>query len=202
MTIAKNRSMTLEEYLTYDDGTDARYELIDGILVDMGAEADINIVIGSFLFSIFLQFAPHYCIRKGTEIAITGSSNANTRIPDLMVLTEEGAAALAGKSRSMIMLEMPGPALVIEVVSSSNTNRESRERDYTRKREEYAARGISEYWIVDPIEQVVWVLTLSDQNYIEEKFTGDNLLRSSYFPQLKLSANKVLTGGVSTDSSR
>ena len=46
MTVAKNRLMTLEEYLDYDDGTDTQYELVDGILVEMTAEADINIVIG------------------------------------------------------------------------------------------------------------------------------------------------------------
>ena len=59
MTIARSQSMTLEEYLNYDDGTDTRYELINGILVDIGAESDINVVIGSLLFSIFLQFAPY-----------------------------------------------------------------------------------------------------------------------------------------------
>ncbi|MEO1635866.1 MAG: Uma2 family endonuclease, partial [Cyanobacteria bacterium J06631_9] len=117
MTIAKNRLMSLAEYLDYDDGTDSRYELVDGALVEMGAEADINLVIESFLFSIFLQFVPHYCIRKGTEIAITGTY-ANTRFPDLMVLTEAGVAALAGQKRSMVMFGMPAPALVVEVVSS------------------------------------------------------------------------------------
>jgi Uma2 family endonuclease len=32
-----NRRMTLEEYLSYDDGTSTRYELV-GVLVEMGAE--------------------------------------------------------------------------------------------------------------------------------------------------------------------
>ncbi len=86
--------MTLQDYLDFDDGTDIRYELVDGLLIEMGAEADINIAIESFLFSIFLQFVPYYCIRKGTEIAPTGTY-ANTRFPDLMVLTQQGAAALA-----------------------------------------------------------------------------------------------------------
>ena len=53
MTIARSQPMTLEEYLNYDDGTDTRHELVNGIVVDMGAESDINVVIGSLLFSIF-----------------------------------------------------------------------------------------------------------------------------------------------------
>jgi Uma2 family endonuclease len=41
MSIATNR-MTIEEYLNYDDGTDTRYELVDGVLVEMGAESTLN----------------------------------------------------------------------------------------------------------------------------------------------------------------
>ncbi|MEL6353823.1 MAG: Uma2 family endonuclease [Cyanobacteria bacterium J06627_28] len=195
MTIAKNRLMSLAEYLDYDDGTDSRYELVDGALVEMGAEADINLVIESFLFSIFLQFVPHYCIRKGTEIAITGTY-ANTRFPDLMVLTEAGVAALAGQKRSMVMFGMPAPALVVEVVSSSDKDKAPRDRDYIRKRKEYAERGILEYWIVDPIEAVVLILTLVDGSYQEAKFTQDTALVSPQFPKLSLKASEVLLGGM------
>jgi Uma2 family endonuclease len=39
MTVATRSRMSLEEYLTYEDGTDARYEWVDGVLVEMGAES-------------------------------------------------------------------------------------------------------------------------------------------------------------------
>jgi Uma2 family endonuclease len=42
MTVATTRRMSLEEYLNYDDGTDTRYELEDGVLVEMGAENPLN----------------------------------------------------------------------------------------------------------------------------------------------------------------
>jgi Uma2 family endonuclease len=196
MAIATNQPMTLEEYLNYDDGTDTRYELVDGILIDMGAESDVNVVIASFLFSIFLQFAPYYCIRRGTEIAVSGSS-ANTRYPDLVVVSEAGATVLAGQKRSLIMLDMPAPRLVVEVVSSSDTNQQSRDRDYVDKRREYAQREIPEYWIVDPMASVVLVLTLGDRDYQEQRFTGDEVLISSQLPELTLSAAQVLQAGLS-----
>lgn len=195
MTVAKNKLMSLTEYLSYDDGTETRHELVDGTLVEMGAEADINLVIESFLFSIFLQFVPHYCIRKGTEIAIQGNY-ANTRFPDLMVLTEAGVAALAGQKRSMVMFDMPAPALVVEVVSSSDIDERSRDRDYIRKREEYAKRGIAEYWIIDPIEAVVLVLTLAGSSYRETKFIDEAAIASPTFPKLTLNADEVLAGGM------
>ena len=55
MTVATDRRMTLKEFLTYDDGTDTRYELEDGVLVDMGTEATINIKIVIFFIETFLK---------------------------------------------------------------------------------------------------------------------------------------------------
>lgn len=198
MTIAKEQpktqSMTLDEYLAYDDGTETqRYELWNGQLVDMGAESDINVVIESLLSFVFSQLVPYYCVRRGTEIVVKGNL-ANTRFPDLVVLTEEGVAALVGKSRSIVTLEMPAPALVVEVVSSSDTDRRSRDRDYINKREEYAHRGIAEYWIVDPLAEVVLVLSFVDGAYQEQKFTAAAQITSKAFPTLSLSAAQVLSG--------
>lgn len=197
MTVAKSaasQTMTLEEYLAYDNGTDTRYELVDGILVDMGAESDINVMIAGFLVSVLLQYRPHYCIRRGTELEVSGSA-ANTRYPDLMVLTEAAVAALSGKKRSLVRLDMPAPALVVEVVSSSDTDKDSRDRDYVEKRQEYAQRGIPEYWIIDPIAEKVLVLTLADKTYQERTFTGDERLASPSLPKLNLTAQQALTAG-------
>lgn len=203
MTIASNsattqqtpRIMTLEEYINYDDGTDTRYELINGILVDMGAESDLNVMIAGFLVSVLLKVLPHYCIRRGTEVEVVGQA-ANTRYPDLMVLSETGVAALAGQKRSLVWLSMPAPRLVVEVVSSGDTDKTSRDRDYVEKRQEYAQRGIAEYWIIDPIAAVVLVLTLVDKTYEEQTFVGDAQLVSTAFPELALTASQVLAAGM------
>lgn len=62
------KPMTLEEYLNYDDGTDTRYELVDGELVAMPIESDLNNCIASFLFACFLRVGiPHYCLRMGAQ---------------------------------------------------------------------------------------------------------------------------------------
>ncbi|MGD1898164.1 MAG: Uma2 family endonuclease [Phormidesmis sp.] len=193
MTVAKDRPITLEEYLNYDDGTDTRYELIDGMLVEMGAESDGNIMIGTFLIIVFSRFIPYQLIRRGSEVEVSGNL-ANTRIPDLLVLTEEGLAAVAGKKRSLITLDMPAPALAVEVVSSSDTDKASRERDYVTKRREYSQRGISEYWLIDPVAEVVLVLALVDGQYQEQAFRSSDSIASSVLPQLTLSAMQILKG--------
>jgi Uma2 family endonuclease len=78
------------------------------------------------------------------------------RVPDLLVLSEELATALEGATRATITLDMPPPRLVVEVVSPGKKNID---RGYRYKRSQYEARGIVEYWIVDPIAQRVSVLT-------------------------------------------
>lgn len=67
---------------------------------------------------------------------------------------------------------MPAPALVVEVVSNSQKDKRSRNCDYVRKRQEYAERGIAEYWIVDPEGAVVFILKLVDGVYQEQRFAG------------------------------
>lgn len=192
MTITSQK-MTLEEYLNYNDGTDTQYELVNGELIVMPPESDLNQRIVMFLLSHFLQQGiPFYRLRIGAEIVVSGS-RATTRLPDLMVLSEELATALEGASRSTIMIDMPPPQLVVEVVSPG---RENADRDYRYKRSEYAARGIAEYWIVDPIQQWVTVLEWVEGLYEERVFQGNQQIISPTLPDLDLTSERVInTGG-------
>jgi Uma2 family endonuclease len=184
------KPMTLEEYLNYDDGTDTRYELVNGELVVMPTESNLNNQIASFLFACFLQIGvPYYWLRIGAQIAVSGA-RASARQPDLMVLSEAAAAALDGASQCFITHDMPPPLLVVEVVSPGQEN-----RDYRHKRTEYAGRRIPEYWIVDPITQKVTVLQWVDGLYEDQVFEGDGAIVSALYPSLGLTATQVLTAG-------
>lgn len=187
MTTTTKR-FTLDEYLTYDDGTDRWYELENGELRGMPSESDLNNAIAIFLLLAFAKFVPGKLLRRGTEITVSGS-RATVRIPDLTILTEELVAALANSTRSIITSDMPPPALVVEVVSPG---KENEDRDYRYKRSEYAARGIEEYWLVDPKQARVIVFTLVDGLYEEKIFLEKELPVSSMFPNLELTANQIL----------
>lgn len=186
---ARIKHLTLEDYLQYDDGNDTYYELVAGELVEMPPESSQNVRIALFLLTQFLQFVPVDRLRhKDTEIVVSGA-RATTRLPDLMVLTDELAQVLENATRSTITLDMPPPLLVVEVVSPGKTNED---RDYRYKRSEYAARGIAEYWIVDPLQEKVRVLRLVVGLYEESVFQGSEVIFSSNFPELKLKAESVL----------
>jgi Uma2 family endonuclease len=189
--ITTTKRFTLAEYLAYDDGTDRRYELVNGELVEMPSESDLNNAIAMYLIGVLIQVVPVLRLRRGTEIAVSGA-RATVRVPDLLVLSEELEAALAGANRSIVMMDMPPPLLAVEIVSPG---KENEDRDYRYKRSEYGARGIAEYWIVDPDQAQVTVLTLVDGLYEETVFRGDDRLVSSTFPTLKLTAKQVLRAG-------
>jgi Uma2 family endonuclease len=186
MAIASQK-MTFEEFLAYDDGTDYWYELENGELIQMPAESEINRRIAMFLVTFFLRLGITYnCLSMKTEIAVN-STRVSVRVPDLLVLSEEGATALEGASRSIVLMDMPPPLLVVEVVSPGQDK-----RDYRYKRSEYAARGITEYWIVDPILHKVTVLEWVEGFYEEKVFAGNEQIISPWLGNLELTAVQVL----------
>jgi Uma2 family endonuclease len=189
MTVTIAKKMTFEEFLNYDDGTDTLYELENGELVPMPSESDTNQRIAIFLLLYFFQLGiPSYRLRLKAEIAVN-SRQVGVRVPDLVVFSEELAISMEGASRSLVLMDMPPPLLVVEVVSPNQAS-----RDYRYKRSEYAARGIAEYWIVDPIAQKVTVLEWVEGFYEEQVYVGDSALVSPVLGSLELTAAQVLQG--------
>ena len=181
------KPLTLEEYLSYDDGTDTRYELVDGRLTAITPVSDLSDRIASFLYAYFLNLGiPHYRLSMNAQIAV-GGELANVRQPDLMVLSEEASIALKGVNQRLITHDMPPPALVVEIVSP-----QQEERDYRHKRTEYAGRPIPEYWIADPINQKVTVLEWANGTYEEQIYQGNQAILSPLFTELALTAAQVL----------
>jgi Uma2 family endonuclease len=186
-TPSKTQCFTFDEYLAYDDGTDTRYELVDGELVEMPPESDENLGIARKLLLELIKHIPVEWVTWGTEIEVTGRQ-ARCRLPDLLVHTEASKAALVGTTRATITRDMPPPALVIEIVSPGKVNRD---RDYRYKRTEYAARGIAEYWIVDPMERQVTVCKWVDGQYEDVVYRGPERIESAIAPKFALTPVEI-----------
>ena len=194
MTVATDRRMTLKEYLDYDDGTDIRYELEDGVLVEMSAETPLNPQIAMLLVFAFARLGvPEKHLVIGHQIEVR-SRYATARQPDLVVHTIASDAALLSGEK-VLCLGSPSPLLVVEVASQTKTDAKSRRRDYEQKPKEYADRGIAEMWIVDPDQLWVKVGTLASDAYQFETFQGDEPIVSPTFPELNLTAAQVLSAG-------
>ncbi|MGK7892008.1 MAG: Uma2 family endonuclease [Leptolyngbyaceae cyanobacterium] len=194
MTVTINTSaqyLSLEEYLHQTaEESDRPCELENGVHIEMPPESDQNNDIAKRLLFELAQHFPITLIGyKDTEVEVTGR-RASCRIPDLLVHSEESKAAVAGRKRATITRDMPPPALVIEVVSPGQVNRD---RDCRYKYTEYAARGIDEYWIVDPeLEQITlcrWVNGL----YENTVYQGEERLQSVVVPDFGLTPAEIFT---------
>lgn len=178
--------LTLADFLSREAGPESRCEFVDGEIIEMPPESPHNNLVSLFLLSQLLQQVPLRWLRRmDTEIVVA----SRVRLPDLMVLGETLADALDTAGRSTITEDMPAPLLVVEVVSPGKVNED---RDYRYKRSEYAARGIGEYWIVDPDRDKVTVLTLVDGLYEAQELTGGDMLTSPQFPDFMLSVAQLL----------
>lgn len=181
-----HRLLSFEDYLTYDDGTDNRYELVDGILIAMTPLLISHLDIAKFIERCFDQEIqrlnlPWQCYREaGLRVGVRKS-----RIMDVCIIEKAYIDALRAAG-SVAVFENP-PKLVVEIVSP-----ESIRRDYRYKHSEYAAVEVPEYWIVDPLEHKVSVLWLEDGLYEDREFTGPQLIVSPSFPELNLTAEQVL----------
>ena len=82
-----------------------------------------------------------------------------------------------------------GADLVIEITSPGPTNRE---RDLVAKRDDYAQAGIAEYWIVDPNDETVTVLSLDGQTYrIHGEFKPGSIATSPLLPKFQIDVTEL-----------
>ncbi len=145
---------TEEEYLALD--TIHRVELADGCIEVHPAPTVAHQLIVAFLY----RWLDDYVRRCKVGVVVPGPFPLRValktyRVPDLLYLKH-------GRLRGTNPCSVIGADLAIEVVSDGEENRR---RDLETKPAEYAAAGISEYWIVDPEQETITVLVLDGTAY-------------------------------------
>ena len=183
--------MTMDDYLAYEGEPEVLCELVNGELVEMPTESQRNLDIAKYLMFELAKYLPLALLALATEIEVSGS-RATCRVPDLVVHSPESREALQGARRAVVLRDMPPPAVVIEVVSPGQENRD---RDYRHKRTEYAAREIAEYWIVDPSAEKVTVCAWVNGAYEDVVYSGDDRLRSAVVEGFDLTVEQILAFG-------
>ncbi len=169
----RDRTMTLEEFLDADVVEGFRYELARGVLEVNQVANDPHGGVVSNLYFAAVRYAdqhPRVILRigGGNEFQFVLPGLISGRNPDLGVVLRGAPRDWRGRRMA---------ALAAEVVS-----RGSIDRDYVTKREEYLAYGLMEYWIVDPLERKVTVLTRRGDTWAEAVFRGDQVIASLVLP--------------------
>jgi Uma2 family endonuclease len=200
--LTQQNRLSFDEFLVRYSGHD-RYELIDGEVFDLEPTGQHEEVAAFITAKICVQIdrtdLPWFVLQRGL---LRPSNMGMTAFrPDVAVVDrDELNKELLWSDQSILTL---GSSIkwVAEVVSSNWQN------DYARKVEDYAALGISEYWIVDyaglggtrhigkPKQPTLSICTLVDGEYKIHQLRGNEVIVSPTFPELKLTAEQVLRAG-------
>ena len=183
------RQFTFEEYCVYEDGTDNRYELVQGYLQLMSPPTGLHIAICDFLAYAFNQlFArTHRPLQAGREVGVRVQEKT-CRIVDVCVNGEDFWQQISQPGEQGIFLLAQTPLLVVEVTSTNE------KEDYEKKYQEYAAIGIPEYWIVNRRRENLRVCTSAYPGapYRDREFGKGEKIVSALLPQLELTVDEVL----------
>ena len=200
MTYTLRRYQSYQEYLNDDQLSSAEqnYRLLStGEIIEVPLENDINrliacVLIGEILKTKGIGFIRYLCRGdKDLQVRPIGDKWVN-RKPDLMVMRPEHLTI----ATQAILLEMPAPLFVAEVVSPGSESSDNYLRDYVWQRQQYEWWQIPEYWIIDPHRDQVSVLTLIKGTYQAVMYRGQDSMDSSTFPTLSLTAETLLSGQI------
>ena len=214
MVISQTKSLNFEEFLEWYPENNKRYELIEGVIVEMlptGSHEDVSgFLIAELNFEIRKQNLP-YSIPKNCLLKPIAPRSGY--LPDIAVIDRERIKDEPLWNKSSVIQNGATVPLVVEVVlkdTAAPSGRASQAHistnwrdDYGHKFVEYEAMGIAEYWIVDyralgairyigkPKQPTVTICKLIEGEYQMEKFIRGDLLKSHIFPQLELTTDTI-----------
>lgn len=195
----QQKALSFDEFLIrYRD--DNRYELIDGDIFDLEPTGLHEEVAAFITTKVCVQIdqmgLPWFVLQRGL---IRPSNMGMTAFrPDVAVIDRHELTKEPIWSEQSILTLGSSIKFVAEVVSSNWQN------DYARKVEDYATLGIPEYWIADYAglggvrhigkskQPTLSICTLANGEYEIQQFRGNQIVVSTTFPNLKLTAVEIL----------
>ncbi len=149
-----------DEYLWLTDSTNRLLEFTDGDIEVLPMPTDEHQSISLYLLIAFRDYlAPLGGVILYSPLRLRIRPR-KFREPDLLLLLD----ARDPRRQNRYWL---GADLAVEIVSPDKP-----ERDLVDKRHDYAEGGVPEYWIVNPLDQTITVLSLDGEAYVEHGIFG------------------------------
>lgn len=201
MVQALTKTVTFEEFIAWYPNTGKRYELHEGIIVEMpkptGKHSNVTGFLIEELILTIVQMGKRGNWTIPRESIVKSSNEKSGYEPDIIVLDQEALKLEPRWQKESIIENAQSVKLIVEVVSTNWRD------DYFKKRADYEEMGIFEYWIVDyaalggrnflgnPKQPTVSVYQLVEGEYQVTQFRGDDRIVSPTFSGLNLTAEQV-----------
>ncbi|KYC35234.1 hypothetical protein WA1_08735 [Scytonema hofmannii PCC 7110] len=200
MALTIPKQVTFEEFIAwYPENSNRRYELHDGVIVEMtppvGPHEEIVGFLARKLTIEFDRLDLPYIIPK--TAFIKPEENESGYSPDILLLNRPNLVNEPLWKKESTVSQAASIPLVIEVVSTNWQD------DYYLKLGRYEWMGIPEYWIVDyaalggrrfignPKQPTISVYSLVEREYQVLQFRGNDCIQSAIFPELNLTAQQI-----------
>ena len=202
------QAYSVAEFLNLDLPEGQEYELINGIILPMAEPSGEHENLRSeLLVELRMESRRRQLGLLIHPKPILELSPRDTRKPDLIAINRD---SWNRQTQSQAVLREP-PSVVIEIVSTNW------EEDYRHKPLWYAAFGVSELWIIDPLftvarypkrqnpkiqeptisigELVNSSSILVEREYQFKSFTGNQCIQSQFFPDLDITVEQIIAFG-------
>ena len=194
------KPVTFDEFIAwYPENSETRYELHNGVIVEMPKPTGKHSEIAGFLavelgFRIRQAKLPYFIPK---ECVIKPFRDQSGYEPDVIVLDAQIIGNDPRWQRESIITLGNSARLVVEVVSTNWHD------DYALKLEDYGEMGIQEYWIADylglggrkfigyPKQPTLSVCLLVEGEYQVRLFRERDRIESLIFPELDLTVEQV-----------
>lgn len=200
MTQAIPKLVTFDKFIAwYPENIGKRYELHDGVIVEMPPPTgDHEEVVGFLVRKLsveidrlnFPYFTPKTAFVKPPE-------NESGYSPDVLILNQPNLINESLWKKESTVSQAASIPLAIEVVSTNWRD------DYFTKLGKYEEVGIPEYWIVDylalggrkfignPKQPTISIYWLVEGEYQVFQFRRNDRIQSPTFPELNLTAEQI-----------
>jgi Uma2 family endonuclease len=199
MTQAIPKLVTHEEFMDWYPNNGVRYELHNGVIVEMAPPTgDHEKVVGFLVRKLTIEYDRlnlPYTIPKTAFVKTPGAES--TYLPDVLLLNLDNLEKEPLWRKQSTVIQAASVPLVVEVISTNWRD------DYYDKFGDYEEMGIPEFWIADyaalggkkfignPKQPTFLICHLVGDEYQVSKFIGNQLIISPTFPNLKLTAQNV-----------
>ena len=171
---------TYEDYLQLPE--DKRYELMEGEFYMVPSPGWSHQTILKRLFRILDDYVTSHRLGEARFAPLdVVLSDEDVVQPDILFISKEHSHIITERN------VQGAPDLLIEILSPSTA-----ERDWGLKRKLYAKYGVKEYWIVDPENKSVEVMTLREKGFETARvYKMGDLLNSPLLKELFFNLEEI-----------
>jgi len=178
--------VTYEQFLELTEASEQRFELIDGVIYNLASPSYTHQHAVHELHGTFYNwFKGKSCTPITSPFDITfNKSEDNICVvqPDIVVICDQNNRDNRDRYQGI-------PVLAVEVLSPS-----TRSKDLIQKLDLYKQCGVKEYWVVDPMNEQIFVYHLANNEIVNNKTylkSAEHDVHSLYFDGLQVALRDI-----------